>query len=100
MGSAFRNVAHLGVLAGWSLAGVAFTLSALSAGFSGLGAVAGWWVWFAGLAAVTSYLVLRTRSGVGALLVHAGTVLLLLALPALPGLRLLRLGLDLLQVRA
>jgi hypothetical protein len=54
------------------------------------------WLWFAGFAAVTTLLVRRIRSPLGALGVHGGFLLGLSLLPRVFPLELLRIGLDVL----
>jgi hypothetical protein len=95
-----RNVAHAAVLALWAVTGLLFTLKVVfGAGpfLPGLLTGVSWWLWFAGLAAVTTFLVTRWEKPLAALLVHSGAFVFLAMLPREFPLSVLRLGLDLLR---
>lgn len=97
-----RNFVHMIALGLWGVLGLAFTLKcAFGAGASPatlLDAVS-FWLWFAGLAAVTTAFVRPVKSWLAAAGIHAGTLLALSAVPRVFPLSLLRLGLDLLASR-
>jgi hypothetical protein len=95
---AMKNVVHLGILGVWALAGVLFTLRQLVV-LSGFLHVALFWGWFAALAALTSWLVAKFDTPVGALGTHGASLLVMQALPAVLPFALVRLGLDLLWGR-
>jgi|SRR5450631_1842083 hypothetical protein len=91
-----RNAIHFLLLTGWVLLGVVFTLKCL--GSPGGLLVAGvYWLWLLGFAAVTSVLVARFATPLSAVVVHAGTLLVLALLPDVAGLALLRFGLTALR---
>src|SRR5579863_5027926 len=82
--NALRNLMHMAVLAIWALMGSSLTLKALfgaGASLPSFWMAASWWIWFAGLAALTTWLVARWKSAVAALAVHAAVLLVLMALP-------------------
>jgi hypothetical protein len=94
--NAMKNAAHVVILALWGVAGLLFTLKLLfGAGPALLPAVA-FWAWFAGFAALTSFLVGNFKGPLGAIGTHAGTFFVLSLLPKVLPFSLLRLGLDLL----
>src|SRR5262245_51692598 len=91
--NAMKNLVHGVILALWGVMGAVLTLKVVFGGalLTGLLAAGGFWLWFAVLAALTSWVTSRVP-GVGSVLaVH---VLLLLLLNALPAGNLLRFGLD------
>ena len=90
-----RNMVHAVLLAVWAAVGLVLTLSAFAHPAMLLGAGA-FWLWFAGFAAVTTLLVARTGTPLGALLVHGGLLLALSLVPRVFPLSLLRAGLDVL----
>jgi hypothetical protein len=95
-----RNAVHLLLLAGWTLVGAAFTLHSLgSPDAHGLGllAVGAYWLWLVGFAALTSVLIVRFATPLAVLAVHAGTLLVLAAMPHAFPASLLRVGLDVLR---
>lgn len=97
---AMKNAVHLGVLAIWGTLGVLFTLKAIFgvAGlFAAVSPVLGFWLWFAGFAALTSFLVSKFESPLAAAAAHALAYLGLHLVPQVFPLNLLRLGLDLLK---
>jgi hypothetical protein len=99
--NAMKNLAHAVVLLGWTVAGVLFSLKALFGDAAGtLGqailATGGYWLWFAGLAAVTTVAIQKLKSPLGALALHAGLYVFLSLLPRFAPFGWLRLGLDLL----
>lgn len=97
---AMKNLVHLGILGVWALAGASFTVKAVATfGLASLVPVAVFWGWFMALAAVTSWLVGRFDSPLGALGTHGATLLVMQAAPAVLPFALLRLGLDLLGGR-
>jgi hypothetical protein len=92
-----RNLANVVVLGCWALVGLAFSFHAAfgaSASLATLASAGAWWLWFAGFAALASWLVSTRRSAFGALGVHVAMVLGLLCLPAIGPFALLRYGLD------
>ncbi len=97
---AFGNLIHFGILGLWALLGLGLTAKLVfGAGplLASLFTSGTWWLWFAGLAAVTTVAVKKWESAVAPLLVHAGAFLVLAAIPRVFPLNLLRLGLDLLS---
>lgn len=97
-----KNFVHLIALGLWGVLGLVFTLKCVFGAGASLGALldaAGYWLWFAGLAAVTTGFVRPVKSALAAAAIHAGTYLVLSAVPRVFPLSLLRLGLDLLAKR-
>ena len=90
-----RNLVHGLLLAVWAAVGLLVTLSALAHPAALLGAGA-FWLWFVGFAALTTVLVARTGTPLGALLVHGGLLLALALVPRIFPISLLRSGLDVL----
>lgn len=101
-GNGLKNFVHLAALGLWAVLGLVFTLKCL---FGAVAAPAtllnamGFWLWFAGLAAVTTAFVRPVKSALAAAGIHAATFLALSAIPRVFPLSLLRLGLDLLAGR-
>jgi hypothetical protein len=93
---AMKNLVHLGILGIWVVAGLLFSIKALFA-MSGLVPVALFWGWFAALAALTSVVVAKFDSPIGALGTHGAALLVMQALPMALPFALFRLGLDLLS---
>jgi hypothetical protein len=94
---ALRNLTNAAVLAVWALLGIAFTLRLVFRPGASVGALAsagGWWLWFAALAVVATWLVGKLESALGALAVHAGLVLVLGLLPAFGPFAYVRFGFD------
>jgi hypothetical protein len=93
---ATKNLVHALVLGTWALLGVWLTLKGLvgAGGLTVLSAI-GFWLWLGGLAAVTSLLVAKVESAIGALAVHATAFFCLSLLPSTLPFSVLRLGLDL-----
>ena len=97
--NAMKNLLHAAILAVWAVLGVLFTIKAVfGAGpvMPHLMEAGSWWLWFAGLAAVTSLLVARFDKAFGALLVHSGVFIVLSLLPKVLPFAVFRLGIDLL----
>lgn len=94
-----KYVAHLVVLGLWFSVGVIFALQQVFAQH-GLGTMLNYWLWFAGYAAVSTLAVRFVKSGVSALLVHAGLAIALNLLPDTGPLAMLRAGYDLLLTRS
>lgn len=96
--NAMRNLLHGVILAIWALMGVALTLKCLFGGpiLAGMFTAGTWWLWFGGFVALTTIVVRSFQQAVAPLLVHAGALILLLAIPRVFPLNLLRLGVDLL----
>jgi hypothetical protein len=92
-----RNAVHFVLLTGWVLLGVVFTLRCL--GSPGGLLVAGvYWLWLLGFAAVTSVFVARFSTPFAAVVVHAGTLLVLALLPEGSWVSLFRFGFTALHV--
>lgn len=94
--NAMKNAAHLAILALWALAGMLFTLKVLFGAGPALVPVVAFWAWFAGFAALTSFVVGNFKGPLGAIGTHAATFFVLTLLPRVLPFSLLRLGLDLL----
>lgn len=95
---ATKNLTHAALLALWVVAGLWITLKGLMGGSGAhLMAGVGYWIWFGGLAALTSVLVSRVESAVGALAIHALVFFGMTLMPSALPLSLIRLGLDLLR---
>ena len=92
---AMRNAAHLGILGIWAVFGVLFTLQSVFGAHVFMPSLA-FWGWFAGFAALTSWLVTMFDSPLGALSTHGLTFLALHLVPKVFPFALVRLGLDLL----
>lgn len=92
--NAMKNLAHLIVLGVLAVAGVLFSLKVLFAG--GLVAALLFWAWFAGYAALTSWVTSGFKSPLGALATHGAVLLVLSMLPRFAPFSALRFGLDLL----
>lgn len=97
-----KNFVHLIALGLWGVLGLVFTLKCAFGGGASLGTLldaASFWLWFAGLAAATTAFIRPAKSPLAAAAIHAGTFLVLTAIPRVFPLSLLRLGLDLLARR-
>src|SRR5205085_8691467 len=96
---ATKNMAHFLVLAVWFVAGAWLTLKCLTGNAEGLSLMSGlgFWLWYAGFAALTSAVVGQVKSGVGAFAIHAVAFFVLTLLPQSGALSLLRVGVDLLR---
>ena len=94
--NAMKNAAHLAVLALWAVAGAIFSLKVLFGAPPALLPVVLFWAWFAGFAALTSYVVSKLKGPLPALGTHAAAFFLLHLVPKVLPFSLLRLGLDLL----
>jgi hypothetical protein len=92
--TAMKNATHLAVLACLALAGLVFSLKTVFA--LSLLPVVLFWAWFAGYAALTSFLSSQFKSPLSALGVHGATVLALQLVPKVMPFSILRVGLDLL----
>lgn len=99
--NAKRNLAHGVVLAAWGLAGALFTFKCLfvTPSVHSLGVSLSFWLWFAGFAAVTTWVASLFEKAWAALLVHGLAFVVLNAVPLVFPLSLTRLGLDLLTGR-
>ena len=93
--NAMKNATHLVVLLVWAALGLFFSVTALFAHHD-LSSVLGFWLWFAGFAALTSTAVTQFNSPLGSLGVHASAFVLLNVIPRAFPFSLLRLGYDLL----
>ncbi len=94
-----KNLVHMGLLAGWVLVGVVFTIQRLAVPgelLTGALAAVTYWSWLVGLAAVTSVLLARFEGPLAAVAVHLGTLAVLAVLPRVFPLTLVRYGLDVL----
>lgn len=96
---ALKYVAHVVVLGLWLSVGSVFALQQVFAEH-GLGTMLNYWLWFAGYAAVSTLAVRFVKSGVAALLVHAGLVIALNLIPTSAPWAMLRAGYDLLLTRS
>ncbi len=94
--SAMKNATHLAVLALWAVAGALFTLKVLFAATPAVSPALLYWGWFAGLAALTSFVVSQLEHPLSALGAHAAVVFAMQVVPVVLPFSLLRLGLDLL----
>ncbi|HEY8211245.1 MAG TPA: hypothetical protein VIG99_27365 [Myxococcaceae bacterium] len=97
-----KNFVHLIALGLWGFLGLAYSLKCTFGAGASLGTLldlVSFWLWFAGLAAVTTAFVRPVKSSLAAAGIHAGTFLALSAIPRVFPLSLLRLGLDLLANR-
>jgi hypothetical protein len=96
---ATRNMANFLILGIWFVAGAWLTLKCLTGNTDGLSVMAGlgYWLWFAGFAALTTAAIGQVKSGVGALAIHALVFFAMILLPHSGSLSLLRLGIDLLR---
>lgn len=92
--NAMKNLAHMIVLGVLAVAGVLFSLKLFFAG--GFVAALLFWAWFAGYAAVTSWVTSNFKSPIGALATHGVTLLVLSMLPRFAPFSALRFGLDVL----
>lgn len=95
---AMKNLVHLGILGVWAVAGALFTIKAVFA-LTGFVPVAAFWGWFAAFAALTSWIVAKFDSPIGALGTHGAALLVMQAAPAVLPFALVRLGLDLIGGR-
>ncbi len=97
--NAMKNLVHGAVLLGWAAVGALFSLRVLfgeGASFVARFLEAGsFWLWFALLAAGTTYAVTKVKTPIGALFVHGLVGVVLLMLPHTLPFGWLRLGLDL-----
>ncbi len=95
-----KNAAHLAVLAVWAVAGVVFSLKVLFAGGAGALAVLSFWAWFAGFAALMSWLVGKVQGPLPAVGMHAAAFFVMHLIPKVLPFSIVRLGLDLLTGNA
>lgn len=95
--NAMKNAAHLAVLAVWAVMGILFSIKTLFGPGAAVMPVVMYWAWFAGFAALTSYLVSQFKGPLGALGTHGATFLALNLVPKVMPFAILRLGLDLLS---
>lgn len=93
--NAMKNAVNLGVLALWAVAGLVFSLKALSA--LALAPTLGFWLWFGAFAALMSWAVGALKHPAAALGAHAAAFAALHLIPQVIPFSLLRLGLDLLR---
>ena len=96
---AMKNLTHAVILAGWALLGLGLTFKLAVEGpmLAGLLTAATYWLWLAGLAAVTSLFLSKAKSPLVALAVHSGAFVVMALLPRVFPLNVFRLGLDLLS---
>lgn len=97
--NAMKNAAHLAVLALWAVMGLLFSLKTLF-GAGAFMPVLLFWAWFAGFAAVTSFVASQFKGPVGALGTHGAAFIALNLVPKVMPFAILRLGLDLLSGNA
>lgn len=96
--NAFKNLTHGIALAVWAIPGVLLTFQAIFGGGAivpNLATAGAYWLWFAGLSALTTWLTTQFKAGWASLAVHSATFLVLNALPHAVPFSWLRLGLDL-----
>lgn len=98
--NAFKNLIHAAILAAWGVMGALFTFKMVFMTgiptFSALVTAGSFWLWFAGLAGVTTFVVSKFQHAAASVLTHVGALLVLGMIPRIFPLNLLRLGLDLL----
>lgn len=95
--TAAKNLLHFTALAVWGALGAMLTLKVLfGAASATLGQTVIWWLWYAGLVAITTALVARFARPLSALGLHLAVLVLLGLLPSCAPLSALRFGVDLL----
>jgi hypothetical protein len=94
--NALKNAAHLVLLALWAVAGALFTLKVVFGASPALMPAFLFWAWFAGFAAVTSFIVGQFKGPLSAIGTHAAAFFVLHLVPKVLPFSILRLGLDLL----
>lgn len=96
--NAMKNLIHAAILACWGVLGALFTFKLLLAAtaFSALTTAGMYWLWFAGLAAGTSYVLTRFKHPASAVATHVGALIIMGLIPKVFPLSILRMGLDLL----
>ncbi len=92
-----KNAVHLGILGVWAVLGAMLSLKLVLA-FTLLSPL-GFWLWFAGFAAVTTMAMKKFEGPLAALGIHAAAFGVLHLVPRVFPLDVLRLGLDFLQQR-
>jgi hypothetical protein len=92
--NAFKNLTHATILGMWAVAGILFTFSTVF-GALALGPALVFWLWFAGFAAATSWIVQKFDGPLGALCTHGAALVVLTLIPKVFPLSLLRIGYDL-----
>ena len=93
-----KNAIHIGVLGIWAVLGAMLTFKLVFGAFA-LMSPLGFWLWFAGFAALTTVAVKKFEGPIAALGVHAAAFGILHLIPRVFPLDVLRLGLDFLQSR-
>lgn len=93
--SALKYATHGLVLFVWFGAGCVLALTQLF-GTHALADSVNYWLWFAGLVALTTFLIRFTKSAVAVLAIHAAVALALNLIPTAMPFGLLRAGYDLL----
>jgi hypothetical protein len=96
--NAFKNLTHATILGIWAVAGIAFSITAVF-GAGALGPALVFWLWFAGFAAVTSFVVSKFEGPLAALATHGAALIVLSVIPRVFPMSLLRIGYDLLLNR-
>jgi hypothetical protein len=91
---ALKNLTHAAILGIWAIAGLCFSVSSLF-GAAALGPVLIFWLWFAGFVALTSKVVSKFDTAIGALATHGAALVVLSVIPRVFPLSLLRAGYDL-----
>ena len=91
-----KNAIHIGVLGIWAVLGAMLTFKLVFGAFVLISPL-GFWLWFAGFAALTTVAVKKFEGPIAALGVHAAAFGILHLIPRIFPLDVLRLGLDFLQ---
>ena len=95
--NAMKNAAHIAILTIWAVAGALFSLKiVLAAGPVAVIPILSFWAWFAGFAALTTYVVKQIKNPLATIGIHAAAVFVMQLLPKAIPFSLLRLGVDLL----
>jgi hypothetical protein len=97
--NAFKNLTHATILGMWAVAGLIFTVGSIFGAAPALGSVLIFWLWFAGFAGATSYVVQKFEGPIGALCTHGAALVVVTLIPRVFPLSLLRIGYDLIVNR-
>ncbi|MBL8949879.1 MAG: hypothetical protein JNK82_03820 [Myxococcaceae bacterium] len=93
--TALKNAAHLAVLSLWAIAGMVFTAKLVfAAGPVAFQPVLLFWAWFAGFAALTTFIVSKLKGTLATLGIHAAAVFVMQLLPKAMPFVLMRIGVD------